>query len=79
MIPDLLLANTKPASFSHSTSLKYFLICLVSLYFNVCPVLILGYTYSLVFIARAVNDLGNVSRARMRKSETGNIKTGPQA
>ena len=40
---------------------------------------ILGYTYSLVFIARAVNDLGNVNRARMRKSETGNIKTGPQA
>lgn len=34
----------------------------------------MGYTYSLVFIARAVNDLGNVSRARMRKSETGNIK-----
>ncbi|WP_337388463.1 hypothetical protein, partial [Duodenibacillus massiliensis] len=59
--------------------LKYFLICLVSLYFNVCPVLILGYTYSLIFIARAVNDLGNVSRARMRKSETGNTKTGPQA
>jgi len=58
---------------------KYFLICLVSLYFNVCPVLILAYTYSLVFIARAVNDLGNVSRARMRKSETGNTKTGPQA
>lgn len=39
----------------------------------------LGYTYSLVFITRAVNDLGNVSRARMRKSETGNTKTGPQA
>ena len=57
----------------------YFLIYLVSLYFNVCPVLILGYTYSLVFIARAVNDLGNVSRARMRKSEIGNTKTGPQA
>ncbi len=39
----------------------------------------MAYTYSLVFIARAVNDLGNVSRSRMRKSETGNTKTGPQA
>ena len=76
-----------PSTFKYKTHffqslnvlLKYFLICLVSLYFNVCPVLILGYTYSLVFIAHAVNDLGNVSRARMRKSETGNTKTGPQA
>lgn len=44
---------------------------------------ILGYTYSLVFIARVVNDLGSVSRARMRKTETedeaGNTKTGPDA